>query len=120
MDLAKQEKLENQKRFRGIIIGAISPVLLLLIISVLSYFKIIFERPYLTDDATKLTVGASSLLGIFWIYATSVSFFQAFFSLSINMLLVFLFSSKNHTSMSNGIIVPTAIFALFLVFVRLI
>jgi hypothetical protein len=76
MDLVKKEK---KKRLRGIIIGTFSPIFLLLIISVLSYFKIIFERPYLTDDATKLTVGASSLLGIFWIYATSVSFFSSIF-----------------------------------------
>lgn len=117
MDLIK---LEKKKRLQGIIIGLIAPVFLLFVISCFAYFKVIFERPYLTDDVTKLTVGATSLFGVFWIYITSEFFFHAFFSLAINMGLVFYLSNKNKNSMAKGIIVPTAIYALTLVAIRLI
>ena len=116
MDLIKEEK---KKRVKGMIIGAVAPVVLLAVLSAMAYFKIIFERPYITDDVTKLTIGATSWFGIVWIYITSVSFYQAFFSLSINMGLVFWFSNKNQNSIGNGVVIPTAIYALILVAIRL-
>ncbi|MBL56561.1 MAG: hypothetical protein CMP61_05190 [Flavobacteriales bacterium] len=113
-------EIEKKKRIKGVVIGAVAPVVALFVLSVMAYFKIIFDRPYLTDEVTKLTVGASSLFGVFWVYATSASFFQAFFSLSVNMLLVFFFSNRQENSLANGIIVPTAIYALILVGLRLL
>ena len=110
----------NKQRIKGIFLGAVAPVIALFILSVMAYFKIIFDRPNLTDEVTSLTVGASSLFGVFWIYATSASYFQVFYCLSVNMLAVWFLTNKNKNLIANGIVMPTAVYAVLLVVVRLI
>ncbi len=114
MDLIKKE---NSKKLKGALLGATLPVILLLIIGLYGYFV---SRPMMFDDKTKFAMAPSTYIGVIWIYITSISYYQAFFSLSINMAAVWLLSNKTQNSIANGVIIPTAIYAVILVAVRLI
>jgi len=113
MDLVKEEK---KKRLTGIITGAILPIVLFLIIGAYGYY---FDRPFMASE-NNFAVGAHSYYQVLKIYLISISYYQVFFSISVNMIAVFYFSNKKQNSIGNGFIVPTAIYALVLVFIRLI
>lgn len=113
MDLVK---LEKQKRIKGVVVGAILPLILLMIVGVYGYFG---DRPYMMIEGGFI-VAPNTYLGVLTLYVKSISHYHAFFCLTGNMALVWLLTNKKKNSMANGVIAPTAIYALILVALRLI
>jgi len=112
MDLIK---LERKKRIQGVVIGLIIPIVLLLIVGIYGFTV---SRPIMIDE-NNFAIAPHSYLGVLMVYITSISYYHAFFCLSGNMAAVWYLTGKKKNSMANGIIVPTAIYALILVALRL-
>lgn len=113
MDLVKKEK---RKRLNGIIVGAFLPVILLLLFGVYGFYV---DRPYMMVEGGFI-IAPNTYLGVLTLYIKSISHYHAFFCLTGNMALVWMLTGKKQNSMANGVIVPTAIFALVLVILRLV
>lgn len=109
-------KEQQKRRFKGVLIGVFFPVLLLLIFGLYGFY---LKRPFVIGENSFATA-PSSYLGVIWVYLVSVSYYHVFFCLSANMLSVWLLTRKNKSSMANGVILPTAVYAVFLVAVRLL
>ena len=113
MNLVKEQ---NKKRLNGALLGTLLPIILLLIVSLYGFFV---KRPFVIGD-NSFAAAPSSYWGVVWVYFMSVNYFQVFFCLSANMLAVWLLTNKNKNLIANGVILPTAIFALVLVIIRLV
>ena len=109
-------KEQQKKRFKGVLLGVFLPLILLLITGLYGFY---IKRPFIIGE-NSFAAAPSSYLGVVWVYLTSVSYYHVFFCLSANMLGVWLLTRKNKNSMANGIILPTAVYAVFLVAVRLL
>lgn len=96
--------------------GLFLPLILLLIMGLYGFY---INRPFIIGE-NSFAAAPSSYLGVVWVYLTSVSYYHVFFCLSANMLSVWFLTRKNKNSMANGIILPTAVYAVFLVAVRLL
>lgn len=113
MDLVK---IEKQKRLKGLLAGALLPIVLLLIVGLYGFFV---DRPYMMIEGGFI-IAPKTYLGVLTLYLKSVSHYHAFFCVAGNMALVWLLTNKKKNSMANGVIVPTTIFSLILVILRLI
>ena len=113
MDLNKEQ---NIKKFQGFLLGAFSPIILLLIIGLYGFYM---NRPFVITE-NSFAAAPSSYFGVIWVYLVSVSYYHVFFCLSANMISVWFLTRKNNNSMANGVVLPTAVYAVFLVAVRLL
>jgi hypothetical protein len=109
-------KKQRKKRFEGILIGAFLPIVLLMISGLYGFYV---KRPFIIDE-NSFAAAPSSYFGVLWIYLISVSYYHVFFCLSANMLGVWFLTRKNKNSMANGVVLPTAVYAVFLVAIRLL
>ncbi len=106
----------DKKRLKGISLGALLPVLLLLIVGLYGFH---INKPWVIGE-NNFAAAPSSYFGVIWVYLISVNYYHVFFCLSANMLAVWFLTSKNKNTIANGIVIPTAIYAVLLVVVRLI
>jgi len=106
----------NKKRIKGIFIGAFLPILLIFIVGFYGFY---FDRPWMVVE-NSFAGAPTSYFGVIWVYLISQSHYHVFFCLSANMLAVWFLTNKNKNSMANGIVLPTALYAVLLVVLRLI
>jgi hypothetical protein len=109
-------KAQNKKRFQGLLIGASLPIVLLLIIGLYGFY---ITRPFVITE-NSFAAAPGTYFGVIWVYLVSVSYYHVFFCLSANMISVWFLTRKRYNSMANGVVLPTAIYAVFLVAVRLL
>lgn len=112
MNLAEVHKKE---RIRGALIGAILPVVLLLISS---YILLQFHPLTVTEFGFAI---AQNDYGDYLLEnITEPEKYTAFFCLSANMAFVWYLTAKKKEVMANGVILPTVIYAVVLVALRLL
>ena len=106
----------NKKRIRGFFLGAFLPIVLLLIVG---FYGFCFDMPWMVVE-NSFAGAPTSYFGVIWVYLISQSHYHVFFCLSANMLTVWFLTSKNKNTIANGIVIPTVIYAVLLIVVRLI
>ena len=106
----------NKKRIKGIFLGAFLPIGLLLIVGLYGFY---ISKPWVIGE-NNFAAAPNTYIGVILVYLISVSYYHVFFCLSANMLAVWFLTNRNKNSMANGIILPTAVYAVLLVVVRLI
>ena len=109
-------KEQHKKRFQGVLMGTFLPIVLLLIIGLYGFY---ISRPFVIAE-NSFAAAPSTYFGVIWVYLISVSYYHVFFCLSVNMITVWFLTQKNKNSMANGVVLPTAVYAVFLVAVRLL
>ena len=106
----------NKKRLKGVYLGAFLPIFLLLIVGLYGFY---INKPWVIGE-NNFAAAPSTYIGVIWVYLISVNYYHVFFCLSANMLAVWFLTSKNKNSIANGVVLPTALYAVLLVVVRLI
>ena len=110
-------KKQKDKRLKGVFLGVFLPIVLLLILGLYGFF---INKPWIVGE-NSFAVAPSSYLGVIWVYLISLKYkYHIFSCLSGNILAVLYLTNKNKNSMANGMILPTAVYAVLLVAVRLL
>tara|TARA_B100000795_G_C22350439_1_gene268513 strand:- start:43 stop:384 length:342 start_codon:yes stop_codon:yes gene_type:complete len=107
----------NQKKQRviGAIVGAVLPVVTLLIANyvLLQYYPI-------TIDEFGLIRVQKDYTAFLWENIAEAGKYAVFFCLSINMPLVMLLSQRKLLLVANGVVIPTVIYSVVLVYLRIL
>ena len=106
----------NKQRIKGVFIGALLPIGLLLIVGLYGFY---ISMPWVIGE-NNFAAAPATYFGVVWVYLTSVNYYHVFFCLSANMLAVWFLTNKNKNVIANGLVIPTAIYAVLLVVVRLL
>lgn len=114
-------KLSNQQkntRLKGIALGTIAPIICLLGLGIYGY-KV--SRP-IAIDSNGFAAAPHTFLGVMWVYIKDVDFYKyhVIICLSVNMILVWWFSKKKNDLFANGIIVPTAVYVVVVMVIKLL
>ena len=110
-------KKQKNERLKGVVLGMFLPVILLLILGLYGFF---ISKPWVVGE-NSFAVAPTSYFGVVWVYLVSLKYkYHVLSCLSGNILAVLYLTRKNKNSMANGMILPTAVYAVVLVTVRLL
>lgn len=104
-----------KERKQGALIGFALPIVALLIAN----YVLLQYHPITVDEFGLLRV-QKSYLSFLIENLTDPGKYLVFFCLSSNMLLVLFFTSKKKDAVANGVVIPTVIFAVVLISLRLL
>lgn len=104
-----------KERKQGALLGGVLPVLALLIAN----YILLQNHPITVDEFGLLRV-QKSYTSFLIENLTDPGKYLVFFCLSINMLLVLFFTSKKRDALAKGVVIPTVLFAVILVSLRLL
>tara|TARA_Y100000739_G_scaffold144817_1_gene124850 strand:+ start:437 stop:778 length:342 start_codon:yes stop_codon:yes gene_type:complete len=113
MNLVKEV---NKQRIKGMLFGAFLPIGLLLIVGLYGFY---ISKPWVIGE-NSFAAAPGTYIGVVWVYLISVNYYHVFFCLSANMLAVWFLTNKNKNAIANGVVLPTALYAVLLVVVRLL
>ena len=111
----KISKEQRRERLVGVLLGTLLPVITLLIVNyvLLQYYPI-------TIDEFGLIRVQRDYSAFLWENIAEAGKYAVFFCLSINMPLVMLLSQRKLLFMANGVVIPTVIYSVVLVFLRIL
>lgn len=111
----KLSKANRDRRLKGILIGIVVPVITL------------FIANYILLRMHPLTVSEQGFIVVqydYWAYLmenlTDTGKYAAFFCMSANIAIIWFISGKKNDYLANGIVIPTVVYAMFLVFIRIL
>lgn len=111
----KLSKANKQRRTKGIILGTIVPVVTLLIAN----YILLLNHPITVSEQGFIVVQYD-----YWDYLmenlTDTGKYAAFFCMSANIAIIWFISNKKNDYLANGIVIPTVVYAMFLVFIRIL
>ena len=88
--------------------------------AVLGLYGFFVSKPWVVGE-NSFAVAPTSYFGVVWVYLVSLKYkYHVLSCLSGNILAVLYLTRKNKNSMANGMILPTAVYAVVLVAVRLL